>query len=122
MRTLKSEQKFLSLEAIAEKLAPCLAEINAIEAFLCGPYVRAARNGDLRDEDKLHILVVADVPGHNRQRVRAVRPRLRAALSNDDLFPIVHVATPEIVERHKGAESFASDFFETDWQKIYNVH
>lgn len=121
MRTLKSEQKFLSLEAIAEKLAPSLAEINAIEAFLCGPYVRATRNVDLREQDKLHILVVADVPGHSRQRVRAVRPLLRAALSDDDLFPIVHVTTPEITGRHNGSDGFASDFFETDWKKIYDA-
>lgn len=120
MRTLESTQKFLSLEAIAERLAPCLAEINAVEAFLCGPYVRAARNGDLREEDKLHILVVADVPGHNRQRVRAVRPRLRAALSDDDLFPIVHVTTPAIASQHKGTEGFASDFFDADWERIYD--
>ena len=61
MTTTATTHQLLSISEIADLLVPALRETEAEQAFLCGPYVRAARNGDIRRYDELHMLIIADV-------------------------------------------------------------
>lgn len=63
MTTTAKTHQLLSISEIADLLVPALRESEAEQAFLCGPYVRAARNGDIRRYDELHMLIIADVQG-----------------------------------------------------------
>lgn len=110
-----------SLDEIAEMVRPALQEADVLEAFLCGPYVREFRNGDLRNTDRLHVLVVADAKGHHRSRVKQIVPFLDPVFEDVDISPSVAVATPEIVSRYDGSEGFAEAHYDADWLKIYGA-
>ena len=103
---------------VASLLAPVFAELGATAAFLCGPYLRATRNGDLRAEDEASLFVVADIEGSPLERARQVGSKIPAELDACLMYPKIFAVTPDEAERMGGAVAAASDTF-GDIEQIY---
>lgn len=102
----------------AALLTPVFTELEATAAFLCGPYLRAARNGDLRDEDEASLFVVADIQGTPLERARRIGSKIPAELDACLMYPKIFAVTPDEAERIGGAAAAASNTF-GDIEQIY---
>ena len=103
---------------VASLLAPAFAELNVVAAFLCGPYLRAARNGDLREEDEASLFVVADIEGTPLERARKIGSRIPEELDACLMFPKIFAVTSDEAERMGGDAAAASNTF-GDIEQIY---
>ena len=107
----------LSVAEIGELLTPVLERHEVAEAYLCGPYVRADKNGDIRRSDELSIVVVAeDIPASPQDRYESFRDLHQTALSEGVLLT-VHVYSKEEAERAGSSEQIAR-WLADDWEKI----
>ena len=118
METAVSSLDLIGADEIAIRLAPVLEDLNAEAAFLGGPYVRALRNKDTRDDDELVVLVVAHISGNSLERSKAMRPAIREALAGTSLHPSIVAITPDEAQKSGGAEKVAADVL-VDWEQIH---
>ena len=118
METAVSSLDLIGADEIAIRLAPVLEDLNAEAAFLGGPYVRALRNKDTRDDDELVVLVVAHISGNSLERSKAMRPAIREALAGTSLHPSIVAITPDEAQKSGGAEKVAVDVL-VDWEQIH---
>lgn len=110
-------RQLLSVTEIAELLAPVLERHEVAEAYLCGPYVRADRNGDIRRSDELSIVVVAeDIPPSPQDRYESFRDLNQTAQSEGVLLA-VHAYSKEEAERAGSGEQIVR-WLADDWEKI----
>ena len=119
MTTTATTHQLLGISEIADLLVPALRETEAEQAFLCGPYVRAARNGDIRRYDELHMLIIADVPGTSLEQARHFSPNFRFARDHG-VFLTLEVYEPRFAERRGSPEKLVKAHFD-DWEKIYDI-
>ena len=69
---IPEKEEMLSVKEIGDILAESLRECGATLAYLGGEYVRADRNGDIRDGDELFLFVESQgLPDERVDRVRA---------------------------------------------------
>ena len=113
MTTTAKTHRLLSVPEIADLLVPALRETEAEQAFLCGPYVRAARNGDIRRYDELHMLIIADIQGTSLEQARHFSPNFRFARDHG-VFLTLEVYEPRF------AKKLVKAHFD-DWDKIYDI-
>ena len=107
----------LPVSEVGSLLKPTLLECGAKQAFLCGPYVRADRNGDLRLSDDLVLLIVAeDMPAQQTDRYANFGEVDKAALA-EGLLLSIHIHTPSEIEEAGGAAK-AVEWFSPDWAQI----
>lgn len=118
METAVSSLEFIGADEIAIRLAPVLEDLNAEAAFLGGPYVRALRNKDAREDDELVVLVVAHILGDYLERSKAIRPAVKEALVGTSLHPSIVAITPDEAQQSGGAEKVAANVL-VDWEKIH---
>ena len=110
-------RQLLSVAEISELLTPVLERHEVAEAYLCGPYVRADKNGDIRRSDELSIVVVAeDIPVSPQDRYESFRDLNQTALSEGVLLT-VHVYSKEEAERAGSSEQIVR-WLADDWEKI----
>ena len=119
MTTTAKTHRLLSLSEIADLLAPALRETEAEQAFLCGPYVRAARNGDIRRYDELHMLIIADIQGTSLEQAEYFGPKFDFA-EDHGVFLTLEVYEPRFAERRGSPEKLVKAHFD-DWEKIYDI-
>ena len=80
---IPEKEEMLSVKEIGDILAAPLRECGATVAYLGGEYVRADRNGDIRSDDELTLLVEAEtLPDGRIDRYEHFRPALRLAEDN----------------------------------------
>lgn len=118
METIASSLDLIGADEIAIRLAPVLEDLNAEAAFLGGPYVRALRNKDPREDDELVVLVVAQISGNSIERSKAIRPAMKEALAGTSLHPSIVAITPDEAQQSGGAEKAAADVL-IDWEQIH---
>ena len=118
MKTAVSSLEFIGADEIAIRLAPVLEDLNAEAAFLGGPYVRAVRNKDPREDDELVLLVVAQISGSSLERSKAIRPAMKEALMGTSLHPSIVAITPDEAQQSGGAEKVAANVL-VDWEQIH---
>ena len=118
MATAVSSLESISVDEIAIRLAPVLEDLNAETAFIGGPYVRALRNKDPREDDELALLVVAVISGSSLERSKAIRPAVKEALVGTSLHPSIVAITPDEAQQAGGAEKVASNVL-VDWEQIH---
>ena len=117
MKTTIGVRKTLPVSEVEDLLKPTLLECGAIQAFLCGPYVRADRNGDLRLSDDLVLLIVAeDMPAQQMDRYANFDEVDKAALA-EGLLLSIHIHTPSEIEEAGGTEK-AIEWFSPDWTQV----
>ena len=117
MKTTIGVRKTLPVSEVGDLLKPTLLECGAKQAFLCGPYVRADRNGDLRLSDDLVLLIVAeDMPAQQTDRYANFGEVDKAALA-EGLLLSIHIHTPSEIEEAGGAAK-AVEWFSPDWAQI----
>lgn len=119
MTTTATTHQLLSISEIADLLVPALRETEAEQAFLCGPYVRAARNGDIRRYDELHMLIIADVQGTSLEQAEYFGPKFDFA-EDHGVFLRLEVYEPRFAERRGSPEKLVKAHFD-DWEKIYDI-
>ena len=113
-----TKTKSLQPSEVASLLAPVFAQLEVTAAFLCGPYLRGARNGDLREEDEASLFVVADIEGTPLERARKIGSRIPEELDACLMFPKIFAVTPDEAGRMGGAAAAASNTF-GDIEQIY---
>ena len=118
METAVSSLELMGADEIAIRLAPVLEDLNAEAAFLGGPYVRALRNKDPREDDELVVLVVAQISGNSLERSKAIRPAMKEALAGTSLHPSILAITPDEAQQSGGSERVAADVL-VDWEQIH---
>lgn len=118
MEIAVSSLELIGADEIAIRLAPVLEDLNAEAAFLGGPYVRALRNKDPREDDELAVLVVAQISGNSLERSKAIRPAIKEALADTSLHPSIVAITPDEAQQSGGAEKVATDVL-VDWEQIH---
>ena len=117
MKTTIGVRKTLPVSEVEDLLRPTLLECGAKQAFLCGPYVRADRNGDLRLSDDLVLLIVAeDMPAQQMDRYANFDEVDKAALA-EGLLLSIHIHTPSEIEEAGGTEK-AIEWFSPDWTQV----
>lgn len=112
------ERELLPVSEIATRLLPAWERLGAESVFLCGPYVREDRNGDLRWGDKLEIVVVADVEGSSMERARYVRLYLSDLLKGANTRPVLVVVSPSEADQLGGIEAMIAERH-YDWERVY---
>lgn len=73
------KEEMLSVKEIGDILAEPLRECGATVAYLVGEYVRADRNGDIRDGELTLFVIATELPAGHIDRHKRFPPVLRLA-------------------------------------------
>ena len=120
MVTRAEERTTLSVVEIGERLAPLLAGSGIRQAFLYGPYVRADRNGDLRRDDELGVLLVIDDDDPKQRKNSSLW--LLNVFQEMRLYPDLSTISPSDIQRLNEDSLDPYHFMiwvSSDWDKIY---
>ena len=114
---IPKKEEMLSVKEIGDILAEPLRECGATVAYLGGEYVRADRNGDIREGDELTLFVAAEeLPSEPVDRYEHYRPALSAAEDNG-IFLRFYVHSHEEIENEGGLDT-SLRLIRDDWAKI----
>ena len=114
---IPEKEEMLSVKEIGDILAESLRECGATLAYLGGEYVRADRNGDIRDGDELFLFVESQgLPDERVDRYEHFRPVVRLAESHQVRFRL-SAYTPDEIENAGGLERLLRYIID-DWEKI----
>ena len=119
MSKLLEDHRLPSVAELASALVPVLAETKAQAAYLCGPYVRAAKHDDIRREDELDLLIFADVEGTDTERSRCFSS-VRDIARKHNVYPAIRVIPMSVLKDYETVED-AAKAASPDYAKIYDI-